>query len=115
MHAVHSIVQILNTLRRFRRKEFEGERWPSRPLGLSQHVFDVHTGGLESCLAKYIVFGDDLVRVQLAMVHSSRQCRPTGKVSVLPNDISSLWQQTRPLPPLPRTLLQGKKMSYLAV
>ena len=47
MHFVHSVIQVLNTLRRFGGEELEGEGWPPGPLGLNQHVLDMHVSCLE--------------------------------------------------------------------
>lgn len=42
MHPIHSIIEILNSLRCFRREEFKREERLSRPLCLFKLVGDVH-------------------------------------------------------------------------
>jgi hypothetical protein len=49
VHAVHPIVEILDTLGSLWREELEGEGGVACPFGFVEHVFDVHDGGLEVC------------------------------------------------------------------
>lgn len=44
IHAVHSLVQVLDTLGGLGREVLEGEGRLAGPLGVGEHVFDVHVG-----------------------------------------------------------------------
>ena len=46
MHAVHSVVEVLNALGCLGRKEFEGKRWLVALVSQSELLGDVHLGGL---------------------------------------------------------------------
>jgi hypothetical protein len=48
VHPIHSVVEVLNTLGRFRRKEFERDTDPPGGIILREHIMDVHLDILQS-------------------------------------------------------------------